>query len=404
MKTERKQWTRNQEDFGCAAVATALLLLSGFLAVPAAKAAPSEIRAEKPASKGGYEIRSLWSVGGPDAEDSAQFYERIGGVGFDSDAQGRLYVLDDGNHRVQVFGPGGEFLRSFGSEGKGPGEFNLPQTLAANAQGEVAVYDVGNQRVSIFGPEGNLLRDQLVAGAVREIELTDDGELVCSVANRYELVGYGPDGKVTFEYGRSAPPQEEREVNIETPFQTVSSRLLATGDHEFVMAGRGEYGVTRFEGGNPSLRWSRPFERQELRMPERSGDDEGKPQVVMIMSREDAGGEGAPEGNTQSWTSGEGESEMHFDLNDLQKLMPKYVPDVRGLLAWPDGRVWVITAEDEGDRMVVDEWDTGGRYLHRFSMPQYSWLVVGKDGALYGLTHDDDDYPFVHRLEAVPAD
>ncbi|MCB9464945.1 MAG: NHL repeat-containing protein [Candidatus Eisenbacteria bacterium] len=365
-------------------------------------AGPSQIQAEKPTMQGGYEVRSVWSIGGPDAPDAAQFYEKVGGVTFDSDSAGRLYVLDNGNSRVQVFSPDGTFLRSFGSEGKGPGEFNLPRQIAVNAKGEVAVQDVGNQRVSIFGPDGTLLRDQLISGAVNDIELTDDGYLVCSISNRYELVAYGPDGKIVFDYGYSAPQAVEREVNIETPFQTVGTRLIATKDREFVQAGRAEYEVTVFESADPKLRWSRPFERQALEMPApREGDGEGT-QVVMIMSRDDGGGAGGT-ADTETWSSDQGDGqEMHFDLSDLQDMIPKHVPDIRGLLVWPDERVWVITAENDGDRMVVDEWSLGGQYLRRFDMERYAWLTIGEDGALYGLTHDDDDYPFVHRLEVVP--
>ena len=59
-------------------------------------AGPSQIQAEKPTMQGGYEVRSVWSIGGPDAPDAAQFYEKVGGVTFDSDSAGRLYVLDNG--------------------------------------------------------------------------------------------------------------------------------------------------------------------------------------------------------------------------------------------------------------------------------------------------------------------
>ncbi|MEZ4648542.1 MAG: 6-bladed beta-propeller [Candidatus Eisenbacteria bacterium] len=386
-------------------VALAACLALGQPAGPAhaASAEPKEIHAEKPTMKGGYEIRSVWTLGGPDAPDPAQFYEKVGGVSFDSDAEGHLYVLDNGNYRVQVFGPDGRFFRSFGSEGKGPGEFNLPAHLSVNAKGEAAVHDIGNQRVSIFRADGSLLRDQLITGAVNDIELTDDGYLVCSISNRYELVAYGPNGEIAFDYGYTAPQAVEREVNIETPFQTVGTRLVAIDDREFVQAGRAEYAVTVFESGDPIRRWSRPFERQELNMPAPSGGDgEGGTQVIMVMSRDDGGGEGGSS-ETESWSADQGDGqEMHFDLADLQDMIPKHVPDVRGLLVWPDERVWVVTAANDGDRMVVDEWSLSGQYLRRFDMERYAWLAIGEDGALYGLTHDDDDYPFVHRLEVVP--
>jgi tripartite motif-containing protein 71 len=43
------------------------------------------------------------------------------------DGQGRVYVADHGNNRIQVFSPEGQFLAVWGREGGEPGEFRLPQ-------------------------------------------------------------------------------------------------------------------------------------------------------------------------------------------------------------------------------------------------------------------------------------
>ncbi|GIS95402.1 MAG: hypothetical protein CM1200mP22_26390 [Dehalococcoidia bacterium] len=44
-----------------------------------------------------------------------------GGPAIDSD--GNVYVSEYGNHRIQVFYPPGRFLREWGIEGSGDGEF-----------------------------------------------------------------------------------------------------------------------------------------------------------------------------------------------------------------------------------------------------------------------------------------
>ena len=61
-----------------------------------------------------------------------------------------VYVLDAGNARVQVFDGSGKFLRKFGSEGKGPGEFQAPPGLALEAGVRLYVGDRGNNRVQVF--------------------------------------------------------------------------------------------------------------------------------------------------------------------------------------------------------------------------------------------------------------
>ena len=91
---------------------------------------------------------------------------------------------------------------------------------------------------------------------------------------------------------------------------------------------------------------------------------------------------------------------MTFDTSRLKQFLPKHHPDIRGVLAWSDGRLWIVTAEDAKGDMVTDEWSADGEYRRRFTIPgDYDWLNVGRDGNLYGVTHDEDDYPTAHRIE-----
>lgn len=72
---------------------------------------------------------------------------------------GELYVLEERNHRVLVFGPEGAFLRSFAREGQGPGEFQLPMTLAVTASDEVAVWDFQHRAYLLFDRQGEYVRN-----------------------------------------------------------------------------------------------------------------------------------------------------------------------------------------------------------------------------------------------------
>lgn len=72
---------------------------------------------------------------------------------------GELYVLEERNHRILAFGPDGDFRRSFAREGQGPGEFELPMTLAVTAADQVAVYDFQHRAYLLFDRQGNYLRN-----------------------------------------------------------------------------------------------------------------------------------------------------------------------------------------------------------------------------------------------------
>ena len=70
---------------------------------------------------------------------------------------GRLYVVDGGNFRVQVFARDGQFLKSFGALGKQFGQFARPKEIATDAAGNVYVVDSAFGNFQIFNAEGDLL-------------------------------------------------------------------------------------------------------------------------------------------------------------------------------------------------------------------------------------------------------
>jgi sugar lactone lactonase YvrE len=75
---------------------------------------------------------------------------------------GNIFVTEGhsftrGANRVSKFAPDGSFIASWGRTGSGPGEFNVPHTLAFDSLGRVFVGDRGNNRIQIFDQDGNLL-------------------------------------------------------------------------------------------------------------------------------------------------------------------------------------------------------------------------------------------------------
>ena len=72
------------------------------------------------------------------------------------DAAGNIYVADGfGNARIAKFDKNGKFVKSWGSRGVAPGQFNTPRGIAIDAQGLVYVADSGNRRIQVFDAEGN---------------------------------------------------------------------------------------------------------------------------------------------------------------------------------------------------------------------------------------------------------
>lgn len=70
---------------------------------------------------------------------------------------GRLYIVDSGNFRVQVFDRDGKFMKTFGSIGRQVGQFSRPKEIAADQSGNIYVVDTAFGNFQIFNPEGELL-------------------------------------------------------------------------------------------------------------------------------------------------------------------------------------------------------------------------------------------------------
>lgn len=131
----------------CVLIALACLLANAGVGLPQAiKVLPDKDRILDGQPEG------LFSIGAADGE-SWEILAGVKGVAFDP--EGTLYVLDGGGFRVLVFGPGGEFIRSFGREGDGPGEFRDPASLAILRNGRIAVADYGKQVIHVYEASGS---------------------------------------------------------------------------------------------------------------------------------------------------------------------------------------------------------------------------------------------------------
>jgi uncharacterized protein (TIGR03663 family) len=94
---------------------------------------------------------------GPMTNGDGQFQEPWG-IAVAED--GRVYVADTWNHRVQVFASDGTFLTKWGSYGQTSDESWVlygPRDIALDDQGRVFVTDTGNKRIMVYDQDGNYL-------------------------------------------------------------------------------------------------------------------------------------------------------------------------------------------------------------------------------------------------------
>jgi DNA-binding beta-propeller fold protein YncE len=75
-------------------------------------------------------------------------------VGVAVDANGHVFVSDNGNMRIQKFTGTGAFIAKWGSFGTGAGQFDMPNAVAVDASGSVYVADGHNHRIQKFTNDG----------------------------------------------------------------------------------------------------------------------------------------------------------------------------------------------------------------------------------------------------------
>ena len=74
------------------------------------------------------------------------------------DSSGSLWVVDEGNNRLQVVNAKGEFVKSIGSSGSGNGQFRTPKSIAFAADGSFWVADSENSRLEKFSASGAFVK------------------------------------------------------------------------------------------------------------------------------------------------------------------------------------------------------------------------------------------------------
>jgi len=74
---------------------------------------------------------------------------------------GDIFVADGHgpktNHRIVKFSRYGKFIKAWGKEGSGPGEFGVPHALAIDRDGRLLVADRENNRIQVFDQDGNYI-------------------------------------------------------------------------------------------------------------------------------------------------------------------------------------------------------------------------------------------------------
>ncbi len=143
------------------------------------------------------------------SEGQEPFYRLID---VDVDEHGNIYAFDWGNRNIVAFDANGNYLRTFGRSGQGPGEIGTGGRIAIVG---TELVHVSSNRLNVWAPDGEVVESRNMAFTrfLLPIAGTEVGFLLGSYNQRDEqgdphrhVVGVSPAGELELEYVKLPDP------------------------------------------------------------------------------------------------------------------------------------------------------------------------------------------------------
>ncbi|MBN2415209.1 6-bladed beta-propeller [bacterium] len=93
-----------------------------------------------------------------------------------------IYCADSGDKTIKVFASDGRFIRRFGGEGQGPGEFLFPASLTVSHE-YLYVADAARRSISQFTLTGDFIRSVDIGSPVTQIEAFPSHAVVAEITS-----------------------------------------------------------------------------------------------------------------------------------------------------------------------------------------------------------------------------
>ncbi len=129
-------------------------------------------------------------------------------------ARSRLYVTDIGDQSIKVFNKRGKLLKKFGRAGQSNGRFLYPNGVAVGEDGKVFIADSNNSRIQAFDGDGKFLfsiaksSDQKLR-LPRALTFDRLGRLHVADTLAHQIYVFNKEGKFLFTYGGPRNRKEE---------------------------------------------------------------------------------------------------------------------------------------------------------------------------------------------------
>jgi len=318
------------------------------------------------------------SIGPGDDSDAIRLYMPRS---YAVDGKGFIYISDDKDPGIKVFGPEGRPVRTIGSKGNGPGEFQLVTSIAFLPDGRLLALDSELNRVSIFDPDGRFIASHqyailsmsfkiyLVTDSfyVREVTTTEPGKEPKTWRRHLRVAAFDFSGKEVLSFGDFEAAQSgfvTGRFSFSLPFPVCSILAGDTRNGRLYHCLNDRYLIQVFDVKGRIIREiTRPYKRLRVT------PDDWKDYLDGFK------------------TTAENRSAIEKNVTkpDLKPVTPFMIVD-------DSGRLWVQVHESkkDGERVLTafDVFDDRGRYDCRVLAAFIPGLFQG--GKMYRYETDDE--------------
>src|SRR5688572_17817341 len=320
-------------------------------------------------------------------------------------SDGRIVVANGGTSELRFFGPDGKWIKSVGRRGAGPGEFESLGWLDVGAGDTLRTYDWDLRRLSVFSPAGDFVRPVSLhtggeVSSPRPLGMLGDGRLIAQSQKSVTIEskpGAGRDTVPLFALDliRGVPDSLGRfpshEHLIHTGKGSVSAGSLPFGKDLHVLVHGSRVYVGTADGPEVLVLGTEGRVERVVRWTAAS--------VPVTPADIDA----YTEAGSREFGPGQEERRERFLLRLKQTPFPKWKPAYAGLLAGPEGSIWVrrYTEPDRSAPTDFEVFDSTGRWLGGVRMPSGFFPARITAGAVVGLWRDDNDVQHVRVYRLI---
>jgi len=276
--------------------------------------------------------------------------------GFAVNSLGEIYILrniqGEGDF-VYMFDGSGKFIKSFGPQGQGPGEFQNPHHIAIDHGDNILIYDMGPQILHKYDRDGILIDDYRISGDEVRISAGPDGNLLAAAHSQVQDKGRMSN---TRTLKLMNPDLEALRVIDEFSFEWRPERariieplLCWSGSREHIFVANEDRGYEIWVCDSQG-RLGRKIRKEHKRIPV------SKEYQEKILKQ-------FPEG-------------MREQVRKMGEF-PDYLPPIQNLVAADGGTLFVATFElgENPGEFLYDIFNPDGVFIGRTSLDVWIWEV-----------------------------